>query len=239
MGELRSRLRKAGASFKVAKNRLAMRAVEGTQAAGISDLFKGPTGIAYSKDPVAAPKVLVAYAKDHPGLNFGSVGIGSSQHLAGEYFAQTTGVKMTHVPYRNIAQYGPDLIAGAVPLGFQWFPNIAGPLQAQGAIALAVAGDNRLPAIPDTPTTTEAGFPKYKERGWFALFAPAKTPRPIVERLNKEMADALRDPVVKTAFEKAGAETLWMPLDQVKKWHHDEIAKYRDIITRAGIQKIE
>jgi tripartite-type tricarboxylate transporter receptor subunit TctC len=182
---------------------------------------------------------LVAYAKDHPGLNFGSVGIGSSQHLAGEYFAQTTGVKMTHVPYRNIAQYGPDLIAGAVPLGFQWFPNIAGPLQAQGAIALAVAGDNRLPAIPDTPTTTEAGFPKYKERGWFALLAPAKTPRPILERLNKEMADALRDPVVKTAFEKAGAETLWMPLDQVKKWHHDEIAKYRDIITRAGIQKIE
>ncbi len=65
MGELRSRLRKAGASFKVAKNRLAMRALEGTQAAGISDLFKGPTGIAYSKDPVAAPKVLVAYAKEN------------------------------------------------------------------------------------------------------------------------------------------------------------------------------
>ena len=65
MGELRSRLRKAGASFKVAKNRLAMRALEGTQAAGISDLFKGPTGIAYSNDPVAAPKVLVAYAKEN------------------------------------------------------------------------------------------------------------------------------------------------------------------------------
>src|SRR5258706_3996839 len=68
MGELRSRLRKAGASFKVAKNRLAMRALEGTQAAGISDLFKGPTGIAYSKDPVAAPRVLVAYAKENAKL---------------------------------------------------------------------------------------------------------------------------------------------------------------------------
>ncbi len=68
MGELRSRLRKAGASFKVAKNRLAMRALEGTQAAGISDLFKGPTGIAYSKDPIAAPKVLVAYAKENDKL---------------------------------------------------------------------------------------------------------------------------------------------------------------------------
>ncbi len=79
--------------------------------------------------PPRTLKDLIAYAKAHPGLNFGSVGIGSSQHLAGEYFAQTTGVKMTHVPYRNIAQYGPDLIAGTVPLGFQWFPNIAGPLQ--------------------------------------------------------------------------------------------------------------
>ena len=70
MGDLRARLRKAGASFKVAKNRLAMRALEGTPASGISDLFKGPTGIAYSKDPVAAPKVLVAYAKENSKLKF-------------------------------------------------------------------------------------------------------------------------------------------------------------------------
>jgi tripartite-type tricarboxylate transporter receptor subunit TctC len=196
--------------------------------------------IAVSKNlPPRTLKDLIVYAKDHPDLNFGSVGIGSSQHLAGEYFAQVTGVKLTHVPYRNIAQYGPDLIAGTVPLGFQWFPNIAGPLQAQGAIALAVAGDNHLPAIPDTPTTAEAGLPNYKEAGWFALLAPAKTPRPILQRLNKEMADALKDPVVKTAFEKAGATTLWMPLDQVRKWHHDEIARFRDIITKAGIAKIE
>ncbi len=78
MGELRSRLRKAGASFKVAKNRLAVRALEGTPANGISDLFKGPTGIAYSKDPVAAPKVLVAYAKENDKLKIlGGVAVGS------------------------------------------------------------------------------------------------------------------------------------------------------------------
>jgi tripartite-type tricarboxylate transporter receptor subunit TctC len=196
--------------------------------------------IAVSKNlPPRTLKDLIAFAKDHPGLNFGSVGIGSSQHLAGEYFAQVTGVKMTHVPYRNIAQYGPDLIAGTVPLGFQWFPNIAGPLQAQGAIAVAVAGDNRLPAIPDAPTTTQAGLPDYKEQGWFALLAPAKTSRPILERINKEMGDALRDPVVKAAFENAGAETLWMPLDQVKKWQHGQTVKLRDIIIKAGIEKIE
>jgi large subunit ribosomal protein L10 len=78
MGDLRLRLRKAGASFRVAKNRLAMRAVEGTQANGIADLFKGPTGIAYSKDPVAAPKVLVAYAKENAKLKIlGGIAVGS------------------------------------------------------------------------------------------------------------------------------------------------------------------
>ncbi|MBX9841161.1 MAG: tripartite tricarboxylate transporter substrate binding protein [Xanthobacteraceae bacterium] len=184
-------------------------------------------------------KDLIEHAKKNPGLNYGSVGIGSSQHLSGEYFAQVTGVKMTHVPYRNIAQYGPDLIAGTVPLGFQWYPNIAGPLQAKGAIPLAVAGDRRIPTLPDTPTTTEAGLPQYKVNGWFALLAPGGTPKPILERLNKELQAALNDPQVKAGFEKAGAEVMAMGLDQAKKFHADEIVKYRDIISKAGIDKID
>ena len=190
--------------------------------------------------PVNSLKELVEHAKANPGkLNYGSVGIGSSQHLAGEYFSQVTNTKLTHVPYRNIAQYGPDLIAGQVPVGFQWFPNVAGPIGAKGAIPLAVAGDARIPALPDTPTTTEAGMPQYKVNGWFALLAPAGTPKPIVEKLNKEMKAALDDPQVKKGFDGAGAEPMWMSPDQIKKWHHDEIVKYRDIITKAGIQQIE
>ena len=94
-------------------------------------------------------------------------------------------------------------------------------------------------SIPDTPTTAEAGFPDYKERGWFALLAPAKTPKPILERLSREVAAATKDPAVKAGFEKVGAETMWMPLEQVKQWHKGEIAKYRDIISKAGIAKIE
>jgi tripartite-type tricarboxylate transporter receptor subunit TctC len=189
--------------------------------------------------PITSLKDLIAYAKVHPGLHYGSVGIGSSQHLAGEYFSQVTGVKITHVPYRNIAQYGPDLIAGTVPLGFQWFPNIAGPLGAKGAIPLAVAGDKRIPALPETPTTTEAGLPEYKVNGWFALLAPGGTPKPIVEKLNQVMTDALNDPAVRLGFEKAGAEAIALPLNDAKKFHHAEIIKYRDIITKAGIEKIE
>src|ERR1043166_1877309 len=196
--------------------------------------------VASKNVPIRSLKELVENAKANPGkLNYGSVGIGSSQHLAGEFFSQLNGVKLTHVPYRNIAQYGPDLIAGQVPLGFQWYPNVAGPLGSKGAIPLAVAGDKRVAALPDTPTTTEAGMPQYKERGWVALWAPAGTPKPILEKLNKEMKAAVEDPQVKKGFETAGAEALWMPLDQVKQWHHAEIAKYRDIITKAGIAKIE
>ena len=189
--------------------------------------------------PVKNLKELIEYAKANPGLNYGSVGIGSSQHLAGEYFAQVTGTKMTHVPYRNIAQYGPDLMSGTVQLGFQWYPNVAGPINAKGAIPLAVAGDKRVAALPDVPTTTEAGLPQYKINGWFALLAPKGTPKPILERLHKETAVALADPQVKQAFEKAGAETMIVPLAQAKTWQHDEIAKYTAIIAKAGIPKIE
>jgi tripartite-type tricarboxylate transporter receptor subunit TctC len=189
---------------------------------------------------VKSLKELIERAKQEPGaLNYGSVGIGSSQHLAGEYFGQVTGVKLTHVPYRNIGQYGPDLIAGTVQLGFQWYPNVAGPINANGATALAVAGDVRLAALPSTPTSTEAGLPQYKVDGWFALAAPAGTPPPVMERLNKELNDALKDPAVKTGFEKAGAVPIGLGLEAARKFHADEIVKYRDIITKAGITKID
>jgi tripartite-type tricarboxylate transporter receptor subunit TctC len=108
--------------------------------------------VASKNIPIHSLKELVDYAKANPDkLNYGSVGIGSSQHLAGEFFSQINGVKLTHVPYRNIAQYGPDLIAGQVPLGFQWYPNVAGPIQSKGANPLAVAGDTRIAALPYTP----------------------------------------------------------------------------------------
>jgi len=182
---------------------------------------------------------LIERAKKEPGaLNCGSVGIGSSQHLACEYFNQVAGVKITHIPYKNIAQFGPDLIAGQVQTGFQWYPNVSGPIQANGATALAVAGDQRLGALPNTPTTTQAGLPQYKVDGWFALAAPAGVPAPIMERLNKELNAALNDPAVKSGFEKAGAVPIGMGLDAAKKFHADEVVKYRDIITKAGIPQI-
>ena len=196
--------------------------------------------VASKKLPVTTLAEFIAYAKARPGeINFGSVGIGSSQHLVGEYFQQITGVKLTHVPYRNIAQYGPDLIAGQVPLGFQWLPNVNAPIQSGGAKALAVAGKTRLKALPDVPTTAEAGLPDYLASGWFALAAPKGTPKDIVERLNKEMAAAIADPEVQAKFQAQGAEARVIPPAEAAKFVHDEIRKWDGIIAKAGIAKIE
>jgi tripartite-type tricarboxylate transporter receptor subunit TctC len=196
--------------------------------------------VASTKLPVGNLQELIAYAKAHPGeLNFGSVGIGSSQHLAGEFFAQLTGVKITHVPYRNIGQYVPDLMSGQVPLGFQWYPNVSAAVAAKGAKALAVAGAKRLDALPDAPTAKEAGLPQYVVSGWFALLAPHGTPQAIVARLNSELKAAIEDPAVRARFAQQGAEAIYMTLDQSKKFIGDEIVKYHDIITKAGIAQIE
>ena len=196
--------------------------------------------VASSKLPVNNLQELIAYTKAHPGeLNYGSVGIGSSQHLAGEYFAQLTGVKITHVPYRNIGQYMPDLMSGQVPLGFQWYPNVSAALAAKGAKALAVAGANRLDALPDVPTTKEAGLAQYIVSGWFALLAPHGAPPAILARLNSELKAAVEDPAVRARFAQQGAEATYMTLDRSKKFLGDEIVKYHDIITKAGIAQID
>jgi len=196
--------------------------------------------VASNKLPVNSLQELIAYAKAHPGeLNYGSVGIGSSQHLAGEYFSQLTGTKLTHVPYKNIGQYMPDLMAGQVPLGFQWLPNVAAALAAKGAHALAVAGTNRLAALPGVPTAKEAGLPEYIVSGWFALLVPKGTPAAIVNKLNAEVGAALKDPEVRSRFQQQGAEPIYLSLDQSKTFIADEIAKYRDIITKAQIPRID
>ncbi len=196
--------------------------------------------VASSKLPVDSLQGLIAYAKVHPGeLNYGSVGIGSSQHLAGEYFSQLTGVKITHVPYRNIGQYVPDLLSGQVPLGFQWYPNVSAALESNGARALAVAGTNRLEVLPDTPTTKEAGLPDYIASGWFAILVPKGTPTAIIAKLNSEIGTALADPDVRARFQQQGAEPVYLSPEQSKKFISEEIKKYRDIITQAGIAQIE
>lgn len=186
------------------------------------------------------PKTLlefVDYAKANPKtLNYGTVGFGSSQHLAGLYFEQVTGVELTHVPYRQFSQFTPDFIAGQVPLGFQLLPNVLGLLKSGTARPLAVTSSTRMAALPGVPTTAEAGVQNYETFSWLALLAPAGTPKPIIDKLYKALADAMQTPTVKTRFAELGAEPVAPGPDELTKMIVSETAKWKKIIEKAGIQ---
>lgn len=186
------------------------------------------------------PKTLgefISYAKAHPKqLNYGSVGVGSSQHLAGAYFDQLAGVELVHVPYRNIAQYTPDFLAGQVPIGFQLLPNVSALLQSGDARALAVTSDKRMTALPDVPTAEEAGLKNYQTGAWFALLGPAGMPKPIVDKLYAAMSEALKDPEVRKRLTEQGAEPSSPGPDHLKNFIASETVKQRDIIKKAGVE---
>jgi tripartite-type tricarboxylate transporter receptor subunit TctC len=189
-----------------------------------------------AKLPVTSLKEFIDYARQRPKeINYGSVGPGSSQHLAGVYFEQVVGIEMTHVPYRNIAQYVPDLIAGSVPAGFQFLPNVNAPLQSGGARALAVTSEKRMSALPDVPTVAEAGITGYAPSGWLALLAPRGTPQPVIARLHEELAAAIGDAVVREKFSELGAEAVASTPEELARFISSEIVKWRGIITKAGI----
>lgn len=190
-----------------------------------------------SKLPPKSLAELIDYAKAHPReLNYGTVGVGSSQHLSAAYFEQLTGVELTHVPYRNIAAYTPDFIAGQVPLGFQLLPNVLGLIKSGDARLLAVANNKRMTALPDVPTAAEAGLKNYESAAWLALLAPANTEKAVVEKLCKAIAEAVNDPKVRTLFVEQGAEPLVMDPQGLKDFMASEAAKWAGIIKKIGIE---
>ena len=192
--------------------------------------------VASTKLPVKTLNELVAYALERPNqLNYGSVGIGSSQHLGGVYFEQLTGAKLTHVPYRNIAQYTPDFIAGQVPLGFQFLSNVVGMLSSGDARALAVTSPKRMTALPNVPTAREAGM-DYETFGWLALLGPAGMPKPVVDKLHKALEEAVNDPTVRSRFVEQGAEPVSPGPEELQKFIGSETAKWKAIIQKAGIE---
>ena len=178
---------------------------------------------------------LTDYVRKNPDVGYGSVGNGSSQHLAGAYYEQLVGAKMLHVPYRVTANMVTDLVAGRVPTSFQLFPNVAGQINSGGIKALAVASNKRLAAIPDAPTAAEAGLKGYESAAWFALIAPKNTPKYIVDKLNKDVNQALADPSVRAKFSELGAEPVVGPPDELNILMASDIKKWTAIIKKGGI----
>jgi len=175
------------------------------------------------------------YVRKNPDVGYGSVGNGSSQHLAGAYYEQLVGAKMLHVPYRVTANMVTDLVAGRVPTSFQLFPNVVGQINGGGVKPLAVASNKRLAAIPDTPTAAEVGLKGYESAAWFALIAPKNTPKSIVEKLNKDVNQALADPTVRAKFSELGAEPMIGPPEDLNNLMASDIKKWTAIIKKGGI----
>jgi tripartite-type tricarboxylate transporter receptor subunit TctC len=176
------------------------------------------------------------YAKANPGkLNFGSTGIGSSMHLAGELFMRETGAQMTHVPYNAPGTATTNLIAGEIQLMFQLIPGIAGQVKASKVHALAVMAPQRSPALPDVPTTAELGQPRLLSSTWFALLAPKGTPPAVIARMNAVANEILADPAVKKRLAEMGASTLGGTPQQLADHLAAETEKWGRVVREAHI----
>jgi tripartite-type tricarboxylate transporter receptor subunit TctC len=153
-------------------------------------------------------KELVDLAKANPGkLNFSSSGIGATQHLAGEVFNLVAGVKVIHVPYKGSAAAMGDLIAGAVTMSFDTTASSIGQIRGGKLKPLAVTALRRASALPNVPTTAEAGFPGVEMITWYGLFGPAGMPRPLTDKWQQDVARALALPDVKERVAGLAGET--------------------------------
>lgn len=146
----------------------------------------------------------IAYAKEHPGLPFGTAGAGTSMHLAGAMFAQMTGIDLTHVAYKGSAPGINDMLGGHLTVMFDNLPASLPHIQAGKLRALAVAGKSRSPQLPNVPTIAETGIKGYGVDPWFGVFGPTGMPQAVTDRLSAAFREALADPAIKDKLLKAG-----------------------------------
>jgi tripartite-type tricarboxylate transporter receptor subunit TctC len=190
------------------------------------------------KSPATTVAELISIAKTTPGqLTYGSAGLGSPPHVAGALFAAMAGIDIVHIPYKGSGPALIDLLGGRIDL---YFNNIisAMPYIKSGQVrALAVTSAQRLAAAPSIPTIAESGLAGYETYNWYGIFAPKGTPGPIVEKLNKTIADALKTKVVKSALMASGAETIIGTPNDFAKFVSAEIAKYSTVLKETKLPR--
>jgi tripartite-type tricarboxylate transporter receptor subunit TctC len=191
-----------------------------------------------SQVPVKSVQELVAYLKANPGkLNYGTSGVGGRFHLATEFFQRQTGTKMEHIPYKGAAQFIPELIAGRIDVLF--FPPVAAltsQAKAGKLRALAMATQERVPEMPDVPTLAESGIKDFTFPDWIAVMAPAGTPRPIIDRLNKELARAVQAPGVRKPFSENAFVPLTSTPEELTRIIDRDIKQWGPILASLGIK---
>jgi tripartite-type tricarboxylate transporter receptor subunit TctC len=187
--------------------------------------------------PAKSVPELVALAKSRPGgLTYASGGIGSSGHLAGEQFRLATGIEMPHVPYRGQAPANQDVLAGHVPMTFDLIGLAVNNIRDGRLRALAVTGAERSPSLPEVPTMSEAGYPEVQGGPWFAFFAPAGTPRPVIDWLNKQANEIFSDRELVKPFTSQG---MTMPLgtpEALQAHVEADTRRWGEVIRKAGIR---
>jgi len=205
--------------------------------APIGMMAQFPFAVVVSKNfPAHSIKELIALAKAKPGaINYASAGVGTGQQLSMELFKLMTGTNFTHVSYRGAAPAYTDVISGQVPVFFDNLASALGQIKGGSVRALAVTSKARSPLLPDVPTVEEAGVPGYTYYTWFGLWAPKKTPQPIIDKLHAELEKALAAPAVRARIAAAAGETMDMPLADIDPFLKSEIAKWAKVVKQAGI----
>ena len=190
------------------------------------------------KLPVKSITDLVQYAKANPGkISFGSAGVGTSQHMAGELFKLLAKVDMNHVPYKGAAQAAPDLVAGEIQLMFSSIPDVLGFIQSDKLRAIAISTKTRSPVLPNVVPVAEQGFPNFDVKAWFGLAAPKGTPPEIVAFLNKQINAVLAKPEIQEKLAKIGMDTMTpMTSEQMNNFVRREIEQWSEVVKAAKLE---
>ncbi len=180
---------------------------------------------------------LIALAKAKPGaFNYGSAGIGSSSHLAGAMFVSKAKIDVVHVPFRQGADSRTALVNGAIHFYIYPLPAIVTALKSGALRALAVTSAKRAAALPELPTSAEAGFPQYRSESWFGLVGPKALPKRLVTQINADTASVLKEPATQQKFEFQGAEPGFGPPEHFAKMQRDEYAELGALIKEIGMK---
>lgn len=188
--------------------------------------------------PVGSLKELIAYVKARPAgqFKFSSGGNGTVPHLAGELLNHMAGLQMQHIPYKGGAPAISALLGGEVSMYIDTPTGSLGMIKAGKVKVLAVASKTRTPLLPEVPTAAEAGLPGYVLPIWYGFFAPAKTPRVIVQRLYEEFRTALALPDVQSRFTALGTETVGMPPDEFTRVFHADLQRWAKFVKETGLK---
>ena len=187
--------------------------------------------------PARTVKEFVALARSRPGqLSFASTGNGSTPHLSMEMLKAQAGISLVHVPYKGTPQAVPDLLSGQVQAMFANTLSVLPQVKAGRLRALAISSSRRSAAVPDLPTVAESGMPGYESGTWFGLFAPAGTPRDIVNRLNAEIVRIMATAGMKARLLDQGADPVTGTPEQFRAFVKSELAKWSKVIEAVGIK---